>query len=219
MNTDIITYYQDRAIEYERIYQKPERQEELSQLSWLLQDVFAGKLVFEIACGTGYWTERIAQTADAVLATDINESVLDVARSKAYENVNVTFEQTDLFLLKDTLLKCQHLFGGFIWSHIALQELDNFIHIINNFVEAKGTVVLIDNNFVEGSNLPVTHQDEFGNSYQLRTLDDGSEHLVLKNFMTEEVIRQKLEGKAKNIHFVNMKYYWLLSYNPVTEEE
>jgi ubiquinone/menaquinone biosynthesis C-methylase UbiE len=123
MNTDLVAYYRERAQEYERVYQKPERQEELSEFSAILQEIFAGKHVFEIACGTGYWTERIARAANFILATDINEAVLDVARAKAYPEDRVTFKQADIFSLKDTLVRYESLFGGFIWSHILLQDL------------------------------------------------------------------------------------------------
>ncbi len=219
MNTDIVAYYKQRVIEYEEVYQKPERQQELLQATALLQKIFSGKLVFELACGTGYWTERIAATAKAVLATDINEAVLEVAQTKTYKNANVTFEQADIFQLKDTALKCNHLFGGFIWSHIQLQDLDKFIGITNNFIEPGGTIVLMDNNHVEGSNLPISHQDDLGNTYQLRRLKDGTEHLILKNFPTEEFIRQCLAGKATEINFIKMTYFWLLSYKPSIEED
>ena len=42
---------------------------------------FAGAKVFEVACGTGYWTEVLARSAASVFATDINDEVLAVARS------------------------------------------------------------------------------------------------------------------------------------------
>lgn len=60
MNTDIISYYKDRAKEYEKKYSKPERQEDLKSIATILQEIFADKQVLEIACGTGYWTEKIA---------------------------------------------------------------------------------------------------------------------------------------------------------------
>src|SRR3954468_6957863 len=66
-------YYARRAKEYERIYHKPERQEDLAKLKELLPRTFARERVLEIACGTGYWTEVLAGTASSVTATDINE--------------------------------------------------------------------------------------------------------------------------------------------------
>ncbi|MHC2993366.1 hypothetical protein OB13_17955 [Pontibacter sp. HJ8] len=212
MNTDLVAYYKERAQEYEQVYQKPERQEELSELTAILQEIFAGKHVFEIACGTGYWTERIARAANFILATDINEAVLDLARAKSYPEERVTFKQADIFSLKDTLVRYESIFGGFIWSHILLQDLPKFIDILNSRVVAGGTVVLMDNNYVEGSSLPVAEQDEAGNTYQIRTLDNGSTHRVLKNFPTEEFLRKVLEGKATDIEYIRKEHYWLLRY-------
>lgn len=82
MNTDIITYYKDRAAEYESIYEKPERQNDLKTATEWIQKKFSRKKVFEIACGTGYWTQRIAATASSVMATDINDAVIEIAGQK-----------------------------------------------------------------------------------------------------------------------------------------
>jgi 2-polyprenyl-3-methyl-5-hydroxy-6-metoxy-1,4-benzoquinol methylase len=221
MNKDLVTYYSERAQEYERVYQKPERQAELEQLSTRLQEIFAGKHVIEIACGTGYWTERIAKTANFVLATDINEAVLDIARAKTYPPDVVAFRQADIFNLTELATTYESLFGGFIWSHIGLQDLQQFITILNSHVVPGGTVVLTDNNYVEGSSSPITQQDEHGNTYQTRTLDNGSTHLVLKNFPTEAFLRELLQGQASAIEFISMQHYWLLRYKtpePITEE-
>jgi ubiquinone/menaquinone biosynthesis C-methylase UbiE len=49
----MISYYADRAREYERIYQKPERQVDLRWLREFVGRTFAGCRVCEIACGTG----------------------------------------------------------------------------------------------------------------------------------------------------------------------
>ncbi|MDX5482669.1 MAG: class I SAM-dependent methyltransferase [Hymenobacteraceae bacterium] len=219
MNTDLVAYYRERAKEYERIYHKPERQEELAQLIAILQGFFAGKHVFEIACGTGYWTERIATTANYVLATDINEAVLDIARKKSYPDDRVTFRQADIFDLSSFTQQYESLFGGFIWSHVLLQDLAKFTSILRKHVVPGGTVVLVDNNYVQGSSLPITQQDEVGNTYQSRTLDDGSTHLVLKNFPTEEYIRELLQGQATDIEFISLEHYWVLRYKTLKTGE
>ena len=211
MNNDLITYYKDRANEYEEIYLKPERQAELKMISGLLQKTFAGKDLLEIACGTGYWTEKISESAKSILATDINDTVLEIAKNKFYPNNNVIFQKQNLFSIKGEK-KFENLFGGFIWSHVKLQELDEFIIELSNIVDNNGTIVFIDNNYIEGSSHPITNKDEYGNTYQTRKLKDGSSHLVLKNFPSEEFIIKKLEGKAEEINFINLTYYWVLSY-------
>ena len=69
---DLVEYYARRANEYERIYQKPERQTDLASLRKLFRQALAKHDVLEIACGTGYWTQIIAETAKSITATDIN---------------------------------------------------------------------------------------------------------------------------------------------------
>ncbi len=208
MNTDLVKYYKDRAKEYEKIYSKPERQEELAETSKILQEIFNNKDVFEIACGTGYWTESMALTAKTILATDINQAVIEIARQKEYSKQNVTFELLDIF---DHPSKTKHknIFAGFIWSHIKKQELLNFITALSSMMEAGGTVVIMDNNFVEGSNHPITKTDEFGNTFQTRKLDDGTSHLVLKNFLTESYFKEAIKELSTDVKFINLKYFWI----------
>lgn len=82
MNSNQKKYYSERAGEYEEIYQKPERQDDLNKLKRILKEIFRDKSVYEIACGTGYWTRVISNTAKIIRASDINGPVLEIARSK-----------------------------------------------------------------------------------------------------------------------------------------
>lgn len=215
MNTDIVSYYKNRVKEYEKLYFKPERQEDLKSAATILQEIFAGKQVLEIACGTGYWTEKIAGTATSVFATDINESVIDIARRKDFSGKQVSFGIEDIHNFSDNR-KWGSLFGGFIWSHILLQDLDKFLSTVNNLVYPGGTVVFMDNHFVEGSNHPITERDEHGNSFQTRKLEDHTTHLVLKNFPTEIFLQQKLKGISGAFSFFNLTYYWIMCYTTKT---
>ncbi len=211
MNTDLVSYYKDRAKEYEKIYAKPERQKDLKAATRILQEIFTEKQVLEIACGTGFWTEKIAVTANSILATDINQSVIDIARKKDFWDKQVSFEIADIynFPVQD---KFESLFGGFIWSHILLQDLDKFLSTVNSLVSPGATVVFIDNNYVESSNHPITEIDEHGNSFQTRKLEDNTTHLVLKNFPSETFLRNKLKDISDDITFFNLPYYWILCY-------
>lgn len=211
MNTDLISYYSDRAKEYEKIYAKPERQEELKIAATVLKGIFINKKVFEICCGTGYWTERIAQTATSIFATDVNESMLEIARYKDYGKAKVSFGIADIYKYEPTEPQ-ENLFGGFIWSHIQVQDLDNFLKKINGFVVPGATVVMMDNNFVDGSNHPIAYTDEEGNTFQDRKLEDGTTHRVRKNFPTENFLREKVESWGTEITIIQSTYFWILSY-------
>ena len=210
MNQNLISYYNKRAKEYDRVYQIPEEQEDLAKATEFFQTIFANKTLLEIACGTGYWTEQIAKTATAILATDINRNVIDIAKTRQYNNI-VTFEIEDLFHLK-TKNKFDALFGGFIWSHILLQDLDNLLSSLKKNIIENGTMVFIDSKPIEGryhDKKRITRTDEFGNTFQTRQLEDGSTYEVLKNFPNNDFLYSKLSKIATNINFIDLDHYWI----------
>jgi demethylmenaquinone methyltransferase/2-methoxy-6-polyprenyl-1,4-benzoquinol methylase len=75
-------------------------------------------------------------------------------------------------------------FAGCWWSHVPLQRLPAWLDTLHARLEPGARVVMLDNSFVQTSSTPITHSDAQGNTYQMRTLDDGSTHEVLKNFPT-----------------------------------
>ncbi len=216
-NKDLTTYYAARAAEYEAIYAKPERQVDLQVATQILQDLFQAKAVLEIACGTGYWTQKIAQTASQIQATDINESVLEIARSKVYPLNNVHFSQADLFEIQPEI-PAEALFAGFIWSHIKLEELDRFTDKLNSLVRPGGTVVIMDNRFVLGSSTPISEQDAQGNTYQRRLLKDGSAFLVLKNFPERHALAAALSSKTQNFQYFELPHFWFCVYQTISKD-
>lgn len=209
MNTNLVAYYNQRAAEYEKIYTKPERQSDLQEAAQILQQLFHNKAIFEIACGTGYWTERLAKTAASILATDVNTAVLDIAKAKVYAPAAVQFETADLFQLPILPQKYESLFGGFIWSHIPVQQLSSFLKGLCQQVVPGGTIVFMDNRYVAGSNLPITHSDADGNTYQTRHLENGTTYEVLKNFPEEDFIVCLLQENAMEVQVIRLQYYWI----------
>src|SRR5262249_37643066 len=81
---ELVEYYRRRASEYEAIYAKPERQADLAVLREAIPSKLRGARVLEIACGTGYWTQLVAEVAPEVVATDLAEEPMEIAQSKAY---------------------------------------------------------------------------------------------------------------------------------------
>ncbi|HRH56346.1 MAG TPA: class I SAM-dependent methyltransferase [Chitinophagales bacterium] len=212
MNSDIKTYYNQRAKEYEKVYHNPDEQDDLKTAVDYFQHLFLDKTVLEIACGTGYWTERIAKTATSVFATDINKSVVEIALRRQTKN-NVRFNVADMYHL-NTDMKYQGIFGGFIWSHILLQDLDRFLLKLKDLLTEDEILVFIDSNPVDDTihdKKRVSHTDEHGNTYQTRMLEDGTSHLVLKNFPTKEFLLNKLSVIATDINYIQLEYYWIVS--------
>ena len=166
------TYYAKRASEYERIYDKVERQEELAWLRERLPKLFEGRRVLEIACGTGYWTQFIAKNAVHVTACDINEPVLEIAREKPIPRGRVRFVKADAFAPEGACNGCDAAFAGFWWSHVRKSELTRWLAGIAKSLPSGALVAILDNRYVEGSSTPVSRRDGEGNTYQVRPLPE-----------------------------------------------
>jgi len=214
MSTDaeLKTYYARRAAEYERIYAKPERQADLAVLRERVSGLFAGARVLEIACGTGYWTPRIARRAAAVLALDANEAVLEIARAKPPTGATVRYAIGDAYALPDEARDCDACFAGFWWSHVPKARRSGFLAGLHARLAPGARVVFLDNRFVEGSSTPVSRTDADGDSFQSRRLDDGSSHEILKNFPGVSEFESGLPPGCQAYDWTELPYYWMAVY-------
>lgn len=217
IESSMVRYYAERAAEYERIYHKPERQADLQQLRGFVERTFADADVFELACGTGYWTEILSRSAASVVAADINEKVLAIARSKPVDFRKTTFCKEDAYDLPRFPRRFTGGLAAFWWSHVPKARLRDFLRGFHRIFSTDARVVFIDNCHVEGSSTPISRTDKLGNTYQTRRLDDGSTHEVLKNFPTESELRAPVEGFAGDVRVELLQYYWILSYVPKTD--
>jgi ubiquinone/menaquinone biosynthesis C-methylase UbiE len=206
----LVQYYGKRAAEYERIYDKPERQRELEWLRQRIPEIFRDRTVLEVACGTGYWTQCIARTARKVHACDINEAVLDIARDKPLPRDRVAFFKADAATFAGVPPECDAAFAGFWWSHVKKSELAVFVRNLAVHLQPGARVAILDNTFAPGSSTPISRRDAEGNTYQQRKLGNGEAYEVLKNFPTAGELRDAVSPVAREAHLESLMYYWLL---------
>jgi demethylmenaquinone methyltransferase/2-methoxy-6-polyprenyl-1,4-benzoquinol methylase len=204
-------YYAQRASEYERIYDKPERQADIAAVKAWLPAQFEGRRVLEVACGTGYWTPHAATQCASWTATDVNDEVLALARTKPLPHERVDFRLADAYAL-DLPRQFDAAFAGFWWSHVPLERTAEWLDGLHACLQPRARVVLIDNRYVEGSSQPVTRSDELGNTYQSRRLDDGSTHEVLKNFPDADGLRRLLGDRATAFEWTAWPHFWGATY-------
>jgi ubiquinone/menaquinone biosynthesis C-methylase UbiE len=204
-------YYAERAPYYDAVYERPERREDITLVQALLRSRFAGRSVLEVACGTGYWTRHIAETALSVTATDGTTEPLAIARTRPGTE-NVRFQLCDAYTLDDSLGQYDAAFAGLWLSHVLIEDRPRFFAGLHRRLLPGATVVLLDNNEVQLRDFPIAETDARGNTYQLRTLRDGSTHRVLKNFSSEALLRQELAAAAHAISFKALQNFWLLEY-------
>lgn len=212
MDAELVAYYRRRAREYEAIYAKPERQPDLAVLRERIPALYEGQRVLEVACGTGYWTEAIAPRARDLVAVDLAEETLEIARAKSLPKDRVRFEVADAFVLPARLGRFGGAFAGFWWSHVPRARIGAFLGALGARLDRGARVALLDNRFVPGSSTPIAGFDADGNTFQVRTLADGSTVRVMKNFPPEDELRRDLEPFATDVEYTALQYYWLATW-------
>lgn len=208
----LIDYYARRAAEYEEIYEKPERQADLIVLKELVRGLFVGHHVLEVACGTGYWTEVISPVCRSILATDAGKVVLDLARDKSFGSCDVRFAVANAYDLGGIDGDFTAGLAGFWWSHVPKERLRPFLRGFHRRLRPGALVCHFDNRYVQDTSRRITFADSEGNTYQRRSLKDGSKHTVLKNFATEEELRSTVAEWSMSAEVKRLTYYWCLSY-------
>src|SRR4030042_249167 len=128
MSVEMVKYYSDRAKEYEQIYEwrDPDRQEEQDRMGEEMKKALRGRSVLDVGGGTGYWTQRVSTTAERITGVDINETVLDIARSKKYD-CPTAFRLMDAYALGFPDRSFTGALASFWLSHIPRETMGPWI--------------------------------------------------------------------------------------------
>jgi len=211
MKDELRTYYALRAREYDALYERSERQEDLHTLQGHVQRMLHNRDVLEVACGTGYWTKVAAATARSILATDINPEMLSIARDKNSSYTHVRFQSCDAWDLRGCPGSYDGGLAGFWLSHIHRSRIREWLSHVCGILTFGARVVLIDNRFVEGNSTPISTTDAEGNTYQERRLTGGSTHRIMKNYFSAEELRTFIPPEYEEAALLQLRYYWLFS--------
>ena len=210
IEASLVGYYSERAKEFERVYEKPERQEELRALKEFVRIALAGRHVVEVACGTGYWTEIVSASAASITAFDASEAVLEIARTKRIDPAKVRFLVGDAYRLP----AFPRLFDGalvaFFWSHIPKARLGRFLRGLRAALAPGAVAVFLDNTYVEGNSTPLARRDDDGNTYQLRRLENGRTFEVLKNYPAGRELHDAMREFGEDVELEWIEHYWRL---------
>ena len=211
---DVARYYAARAPVYDETagYMDPEAERRRLPIKARLREMFCGHTVLEIACGTGYWTSTVGEVADSVLAVDINPSLLSQAEDRCKHLPNVAFQVADAYTLADVPAEFSAAFGIWWWSHMPKERIPAFLAALHGKLLPGAFALFVDQLPYDG---PARRQDAVGNILEQRPLPDASSVEIVKNFPTEEDIRQALSGIADNVQFTERpsERSWDLTYN------
>src|SRR5262249_2160874 len=202
MSEEMTRYYARRAGEYERVYDIPAWQPGLAELRRRATALFAGRRVFEVACGTGYWTELLAAVASSVHATDLNEETLALARARPYPRGNATFAPRDAYTPVAGAERWDAGFAGLWLSHVDAARMDAFLDAFHSHLTPGAVVMAFDERDDPTRTARGTRVDTVtGNRYEARRLENGERYEIVKNFVDEPRLRRALGPRARDIAY------------------
>lgn len=178
-------------------------------------DAVAGRNVLEIAAGTGYWTQFAAQTAKKIVATDLRQEVMRVARETKSFISPVEFVQADAFKLPFREQAFDAGLANFWFSHLKKSERVSFLDGFHRVLAPGSTIFMADNVYNEGVGGELVTKPGDEDTYKLRKLKDGRESLVLKNYPTPDELQELFsnydpEFNQEDIYFG--EHFWYTTY-------
>lgn len=210
-SADMHAYYAARAPIYDMVYRKPERAQDIAFLRTHLPHRLAGREVLEVACGTGFWTQYLAPVARRLVATDGTAEPLAFARLRPH-TAGVAFHLADAYALPSSLGSFDAAFAGLWFSHVPIGSRTTFLTSLHARLRPGARVVLLENSKAQLRDFPIAETDADGNTWQHRTLPDGSVHRVLKNFPNEHEIRALLGDQVNAFEYRVLDNFWLCEY-------
>jgi 2-polyprenyl-3-methyl-5-hydroxy-6-metoxy-1,4-benzoquinol methylase len=181
-----VDYYRRRAGEYdETAYGDVAAARQ--RIARLVADMRPSGTVLEIACGTGLWTEALAEWADRLTAIDAAPEAVAIARDRV-RSAGVRFEVADVFSW-DPGTRFDVIFFSAWLSHVPASRFGQFWQLVRSLLATGGRVLFIDEHTDErGKEAYVAGRDDVVE----RRLNDGSTFRVIKNFVDPRELESRL---------------------------
>ncbi len=204
-------YYAAVAATYDLQYERPEVEDDLEELHEALAELLNGHKVLELACGSGYWTEIIADVAESVHAIDNSPQMLAAARERGLDNDFVQFTEADAFNLPADIAPGQYTacFAAGFWSQVPRSGQDKYLAQLRAKLGKDVLLVLLDANHVDGFSPPIARTDLDGNTFHILTDTKGERYDVAQSYPSDSWLRKRLSGAAKEVRIERLEHYWL----------
>lgn len=200
-----IAYYRAFAPEYDRWYHRPwgELDEVTRRRMDLCEEIAAefrteveGRRVLEIACGTGWWTERLAPAASSMTALDSAPEAIDVARSRTEEGVR--YVVTDVFSWEPDGGYDLVVFGFWL-SHVPLGWFEEFWGLVGRALAPGGRALFVDKLWDDDVSLrrprPAFRiSDDPKTGTAVRRVEDGREFRIADVYYEPEELEARLRA-------------------------
>jgi len=209
MGPGMLEYYAKRAPNYDGKLDFPEWQRDRAKARPILESVSLGRHVYEVACGTGEYTQLASLAAKEIHASDANQRMLEIARGKAY-SCPVDFQLRDAYASGSPT--CNAGLAAFWLSHVEKQSMARFLDSFHSWLVPGSPVFMIDELDHSKRGIPASRFDEFGNRFETRTLESGENFEITKNFYSEADCAKLLERRGSNLEFRAFENLWVATY-------
>jgi demethylmenaquinone methyltransferase/2-methoxy-6-polyprenyl-1,4-benzoquinol methylase len=174
----------------------------------------ARRKVLEIACGTGNWTAVLAKRSDSVLGIDSSSATLEIAGKKLARFRNVILKKADAYFLDDVSGPFDVAFAADWWSHMPISSINSFLENLHKRLKKGSRVIFIDMMTRKEFEDENVYYDSDGNRVSLRTLPDGSEYEVVKNFPSKKDLFAILKGSGNDLSYLEFETLkrWMITY-------
>jgi ubiquinone/menaquinone biosynthesis C-methylase UbiE len=201
---DQVAFYRARAPNYDDWWQRrgaydrgaemaAEWDGQLRQVEGDLRAFSVGGDVLELAGGTGWWTERLARSADRLTVIDSSPEALEINRART-RRADIEYVVANLFAWVPDK-RYDVVFFSFWLSHVPRQRFRAFWSMVRSCLSPGGRVFLIDNH---DDPIPAAGiKDPYVLRYQpdrhVRRLDDGREYNVVKVMYEPDELEAQLK--------------------------
>jgi demethylmenaquinone methyltransferase/2-methoxy-6-polyprenyl-1,4-benzoquinol methylase len=160
--------------------------------------------VLELACGTGWWTQWLAEHGRRVTAVDAAEEMLALNRERV-KATNVKYIAADVFSWKPNR-KFDLVFFAFWLSHVPHDRFAAFWQLVGDSLAPHGRVFFVDELDTEEAR---GQETRVGGDAVLRTLEDGRQFRAVKVFYQPSELEAKLRtlGWNVDVHHAGSLYW------------
>ena len=197
-------YYHARAPEYDEWWLRSGRHDrgpefrrrwiaETNEVRAALAAFGAYGRILEIACGTGWWTQQLAEGAKEVTALDASSEMLERCRARV-ETAGLGAERVR-YLLADIWewtpeRRYDEVFFGFWLSHVPDERFDAFWELVDAALAPGGRVFFVDSASPGGSSGASGQGDT--RETELRELSGGRRFEIVKRYYQPRQLRERL---------------------------
>lgn len=178
-------YWSSIAQKYDAVVKESGDQSQQLIINPVVQDLLGdlkGKCVLDAGCGNGYWTRRMAETAQRVVGVDFTEELVEKAKSRGIPK-NAEFIIGNL----EWLLLANETFDIVLMSMVLLdlEDLSSPINEIARVIKLRGSVVV-----------STTHPcfENPPNTHSLRDDKGNKTGRVIKNYFATGLVKDEVNN-------------------------